>query len=190
MSVTTGWEGESLFAVWKLVEHQAVYADPHRIPFASSLYNWGFYYFYGLAAEACLRLFHLDAVWISTAGRIVTAAFTLATGVIFFLAQKHFVRAGLFVNSRISWAWCTIAALSPLAGFASISVRPDIGALAFESAGLYAILRYVSKPSVGPSSRLRFCFTLRGPSSSRRSRCSTGQFLRYCFSSAGGRFSR
>ena len=148
MSVTTGWEGESLFSIWKFAQHQAVYADPHRIPFAASLYNWGFYYFYGLAAEACLRLFHLDAVWIAIAGRIITVAFTLVTGLIFFLAQKHFVKAGLFANSRISWAWCAIAACSPLVGFASISVRPDIGALAFECAGIYAILRYVSKPGV------------------------------------------
>ena len=148
MSVTTGWEGEILFSIWKLVQHQAVYADPHRIPFAASLYNWGFYYFYGLVSEACLRLFHLDAEWIATVGRIVTVAFTLVTGWIFFLAQKHLVKAGLFANPRISWAWCAIAACSPLVGFASISVRPDLGALAFECAGLYTILRYVSKPSV------------------------------------------
>ena len=104
MSVTTGWEEACLFSIWKFTQHQPVYADLYRVPFAGSYYNWGFYYFYGLAADACLRLFHLDAAWIATAGRLVTIAFTLVTGGIFFLAQKHFVKDGLFANSRISWA--------------------------------------------------------------------------------------
>jgi hypothetical protein len=147
MSVTAGWEEACLFSIWRFTQHQAVYTDLYRIPFAGSYYNWGFYYFYGLVAEASLRLFHLDAVWIATTGRLTTAAFTLLSSGIFFLAQKHFVKAGLFANSRISWAWCAIAACSPLVAFSSITVRPDIGALAFECAGFYAILRYVSKPS-------------------------------------------
>jgi hypothetical protein len=147
MSVTTGWEEACLFSIWKFTQQQPVYTDLYRVPFAGSYYNWGFYYFYGLVAEACLRLFHLDAVWIATAGRLITIAFTLVTGGIFFLAQKHFAKDGLFANSRISWAWCAIAACSIQVGYSSISVRPDIGALAFECAGLYAILRYVSKPS-------------------------------------------
>ncbi len=116
-------------------QHQAVYTDLYRIPFAGSYYNWGFYYFYGLVTEACLRLFRLVAVWIATTGRLITVTFTLLSGGIFFLAQKLFVNAGLFANSRIPWAWCAIAACSPLVAFSSITVRPDIGALALSAQG-------------------------------------------------------
>ncbi len=147
LAVTTGGEEECLFSIWKFIQHQAVYADPHRIPFAVSCYNWGFYCFYGLVTKACLHLFHLDEIWIAAVGRLMTAIFTLMAGAIFYLAQRRFAKYGFFASPAVSWAWCLIAACSPLVGFWSITVRPDLGALAFECAGLYVILHYVSKPN-------------------------------------------
>lgn len=143
MIVTTGGEEESLFAVWKITQHQAVYANSHQIPFAYSGYNWAFYYFYGWITQAMLHLFRLDAIWIPTIGRVISLAFTAATGGIFFLALRDFVRAGLFASRKIAWAWTLIVALYPLVGYFSLSVRPDIGALAFEVAGFYFVLRYL-----------------------------------------------
>lgn len=145
MLPTTGCEEESLFSIWKFSQHQAVYADPYRIPFAVSYFNWGYYYFYGSITSVWLHLFHLDAIWIPTIGRLITVAFTLLTGGIFFLTARAFVKAGLLAHGPVAWAWCLIATLSPLVGFWSITVRPDIGALAFESAGLYVILLYLRK---------------------------------------------
>ena len=52
MLATTGYEWENILAVWKFVEHQAVYTDPHRIPFTVSYYNWAYYYFYGWITKA------------------------------------------------------------------------------------------------------------------------------------------
>ncbi len=142
---TTGYEWEDLFSIWKFTQHQAVYADPHRIPFAVSSYNWAFYYFYGSVANAWLHLLHLDAVSIATIGRLISLIFTLITGGIFWLIWRDFRKAGLFANPRVAWAWILIATLSPLAGYWSFTVRPDAGALAFEAAGLYAILRCLRK---------------------------------------------
>lgn len=143
MFTTTGSEEESLFSIWKFTQHQAVYTDPYRIPFAVSYFNWAYYYSYGSIASLSLHLLHLDAIWIPTIGRLITIAFTLITGAIFCLTARAFVKAGLLARGPMAWAWCLIATVSPLVGFWSITVRPDIGALAFEAAGLYVILCYL-----------------------------------------------
>jgi hypothetical protein len=145
MITTTGCEEESLFSIWKFTQHQAVYADPYRIPFAVSYFNWGYYYLYGWITSVSLHLLHLDAIWIPTIGRLITITFTLFTGGIFCLATRTFIKAGLLARGPVALAWCTIATASPLVGFWSITVRPDIGALAFEAAGLYVVLRYLRK---------------------------------------------
>ncbi len=146
-AVTTGGEEETLFSIWKFTQHLPVYSDPHRIPFAASLFNWGFYWFYGSVIEACLHVLRLDAVWIATVGRLVTVMFALLSGAIFYLAQRDLVKDGLFARPAVRWAWSLIAISSPLVGFWSLTVRSDLGALAFECAGFYAILRYARKPS-------------------------------------------
>lgn len=146
MLSTTGYEWENTFAVWKFIQHQAVYTDPHRIPFTVSYYNWAYYYCYGLITSAFLKLLHLDAIWIPTIGRFLSLAFTLITGAIFCMAARVFVKTGPLSRGLVAWVWYVIAACSPLAGFWTITVRPDIGALALEAAGLYVILRYMMKP--------------------------------------------
>ncbi|MGO8758566.1 MAG: ArnT family glycosyltransferase [Terracidiphilus sp.] len=143
---TTGYEWENLYSVWKITQHLPVYTDPHGIPFTVSYYNWAYYYFYGWITNACLHLFHLDAVWIATIGRIVSLAFTVVTGIVFWLTGREFVKTGFFSKPAVAWAWSLIAATSPLVGFWSITVRSDIGALAFEAAGLYVFLRYLRHP--------------------------------------------
>lgn len=145
MLPTTGCEDESLFSIWKFSQHQAIYADPHRIPFAVSYFNWGYYYFYGSITSFWLNLLHLDALWIPTIGRLITVAFTLITGGIFFLTVRAFVKAGLLAHGPVASAWGLIATVGPLVGFWSITVRPDMGALAFEAAGLYVILLCLKK---------------------------------------------
>jgi hypothetical protein len=145
MLSTTGYEWESMLSIWNFIHHQAIYTDPHRIPFTVSYYNWGYYWFYGSITQACLHLLHLDDIWIPTIGRLISLAFTLIAGAIFWLASRDFIKEGSFARGPVAGAWCLIAACSPLVGFWAISVRPDIGALALEAAGLYVILRYLQK---------------------------------------------
>lgn len=146
MMVTTGGEEDSIFAIWKFTQHQAVYSDPHRIPFAGSYFNWGYYYFYGSIAKVWLNLLHLDIIWIPTICRLISLAFTLAAGGIFWFALRKFVVNGFFANRAMAGAWCLIATVSPLIGFWSITTRPDIGALTFETAGMYMMLCFLRKP--------------------------------------------
>jgi hypothetical protein len=148
MIVTTGGEEVALFPIWKFVQHQAVYADPHQIPFAYSNYNWGFYFLYGWIARAFLHLLSLDAIWIPTIGRIVSIFFALLTGGVFYLSLRRYARAGFFAGRQTAWAWFLIVTLSPLVGFFPVSVRPDVGALALEAAGLYLVLRYFDEPKI------------------------------------------
>ena len=143
--ITTGCEEESNFSIWKFVHGQAVYADPHRVPFAASYFNWGYYWFYGIIARFSVSLLHLDDIWIPTAGRIVTALCTLTTGLILYFALRGWVRTGLFAQRRVAWVWCLLAAFSPLIGFSAISMRPDVAALMFECLGLCALLAYLRK---------------------------------------------
>jgi hypothetical protein len=150
MIATTGGEEVALFPIWKFVQHQAVYADPHRIPFAYSNYNWGFYLLYGWIARTFLHLLSLDAIWIPTIGRVVSVFFTLLTGGVFYLSLRDFVKTGFFANQTVKWAWILIVTLSPLVGFFSVSVRPDIGALAFEAAGFYLVLQYFGESKIRP----------------------------------------
>jgi hypothetical protein len=148
MIVTTGGEEVAFFPIWKFVQHQPIYVDPHRIPFTDTNYNWAFYTFYGWITQAFLNLLRLNAIWIPTIGRLISLGFTLLTGGVFYLARRDFVRAGFFARQPTAWAWIMIATLSPLVGFWSITVRPDIGALAFESAALYLILRYLREAKI------------------------------------------
>jgi hypothetical protein len=148
MMITTGGEEESLFAVWKFTQHQAVYADPRRIPYAASYLNWGFYYSYGWITQAFLHLLRLDAIWIPTIGRLISIAFTLLTSGVIYLTLRDFVTTGFFANKPAKVAWALIAALSPVVGFLSLSVRPDIGALACEAAGLYLVLWYLRESKI------------------------------------------
>jgi hypothetical protein len=148
MMTTTNCEEESIFSVWKFTQHQAIYSDIRRIPFAYSCYNWAYYSLYGLIAKTSLYLLHLDAIWIPTIGRLITVAFTLLAGAVCYLAMRRFVTTGFFANRFIAWAWVIIATVGPLEGFWSISFRSDLGALAFEAVGLYVILCYLKKPDL------------------------------------------
>ena len=45
--LTSGYEEESLFAIWKWINKQAVYGNAFAPPFAQSYFNWLFYFVYG-----------------------------------------------------------------------------------------------------------------------------------------------
>ena len=145
MLATTGYEWESILSILNYVHHQAVYIDPHRIPFSVSYYNWAYYFFYGSITKACLHLLHLDDIWIPTIGRLISIVFALIAGAIYWKTTRNFVNTGTLARGPVALAWCIIAACSPLVGFWAITVRPDMGALALEAAGLYVILCYLKK---------------------------------------------
>src|SRR3989338_5105296 len=70
--MTTGAEDGSLFTVWRSIHGQTIYADPHRIPYFASYFNWLFYAFYGVVIKTGMVLFSAGDEWIPTIGRWVT----------------------------------------------------------------------------------------------------------------------
>ena len=81
---TSGLEEEALFSVWKVSQHQPVYADPFQIPYAISYFNWLFYSSYGLAGTLALNLLKIDAGWLPTLTRSLSLSLTLGCGLAFF----------------------------------------------------------------------------------------------------------
>jgi hypothetical protein len=139
---TSGLEEEALFSVWKVSQHQPVYADPFQIPYAISYFNWLFYATYGLAGTFALSVLKVDSGWLPTATRSLSFILTLGCGVAFF----QVAREGRFWPKDWTWldkiALSTIAVFNPLFGFFNFTTRPDAGALLFELAGLALVLRY------------------------------------------------
>ena len=73
VAITSGYEAESFFALWRAVHGQPVYADVTRMPYASAYFNWFFYAGYAVPVGAAVKLGG-DAAIIPLMGRLTTAA--------------------------------------------------------------------------------------------------------------------
>ena len=139
--LTSGMEEESLFAIWKWMHGERVYANPFAPPFAISYFNWLYYWSYGFWVKGIQALMGLDATAIPGIARGLTLLLTLCgTALIYvFLAPLHAVR-------RI--AGTVAIALNPLVGFWTVTVRPDVGALVCDLAALWCVKKAVRSGSV------------------------------------------
>jgi hypothetical protein len=134
--VTSGFEEESLFAIWKGMHQLPVFADPHQIPFAASYFNWLFYTFYSKVVGFLISFGDLDDLWIPTIGRGVTLAIAIVGSMVNYRLLTRALVAPWLALCLSIWLW-----LGPLLGFWTITVRPDIGALFFEGLAAFWILR-------------------------------------------------
>lgn len=139
--VTSGFEEESLFAMFKMVHGLRVYTDPHQLPYAASYFNWFYYGLYGSITSFIMHLFALSDVWIPTIGRAITLCITTLG---FFLSYKLFKRdkpnAFAFSLSALLW-------FGPLIGYWAMTVRPDLLGLFFDACALQSFLYfYKQKP--------------------------------------------
>lgn len=139
--ITSGFEEESWFAIWKYIQHQPVYTNPHDIPFTAAYFNWFFYVFYGTLIHFLIHFFHLEESWIPVLGHFIT----VGIGFLGFLLSYR-----LFLNTKIQQALQSIPfALSillwfgPLTGFWTLTLRPDLLALFFEVCAVAALLRSI-----------------------------------------------
>ncbi|HTL66487.1 MAG TPA: hypothetical protein VL200_02390 [Lacunisphaera sp.] len=134
IAVTSGFEEESLFALWRAARRQPVYFDPHRIPFASAYFNWLFYTAYARPVRVLADAFG-DAV-IPVAARAITALGAL-TGffVIARLGGRMHPDRRLLVTALAGFGF-----LGPLVGWWAITARPDVWAMTWEAAGIVALL--------------------------------------------------
>jgi hypothetical protein len=140
---TTGLEEEALFSIWKVSEHQPVYADSFQIPYAISYFNWLFYTGYGLVGTLALKVLGLDSGWLPTVARFLTLFLTFACGLGFWMVAQEgrLWPEGWSGLQKVCVA--AIAAFNPLFGFLIFTARPDVAALFCELAGLALTLRYL-----------------------------------------------
>lgn len=137
--ITSGFEEESLLALFKMTQGMPVYTDPHQLPFAASYFNWFYYGLYGTITTFILQLFHLSDVWIPTIGRLIT---------FFFATLGFFITYRIFLQKTANVFACSLSALlwyGPLVGYWAMTVRPDIVGLLFDVCALGCFLRYFNQ---------------------------------------------
>jgi hypothetical protein len=143
--LTSGCEEESLFAIWKWIHGQAVYANPEHIPFAASYFNWLFYMTYGAITKGVLMGAGLQDDWISQVGKWISLCGAVVLGVAVFRLLR-LLRKDDDMNLRRIGRWLPLGialyvAFSPHAGFWIITTRPDVWALALEVLALGSYVR-------------------------------------------------
>lgn len=140
-AVTSGCEEESWFNIWRVVQGQAMYPDPSSPPYNAAYFNWGFYGLY--AAVAAPVMAHWGESSLIPAGRLLTLAFAIGGSVLvaYFLRLRVCPQA----PSALVWAFALFLFFGPIAAWWSITVRPDVPALAFEALAIFILLQWGSK---------------------------------------------
>ena len=136
--ITSGWEQESLVAVWERLNGGAIYVSRFDIPYRWSIYNWLFYVSYGAGIEAVVGPLALSDAWIPTVGRLLTLG-GVAAGVV--LATHSFVAVIGPGRRPLYFSFAVLVAAGPLVGFWAVTTRPDVWALVFEIAAVAAYWR-------------------------------------------------
>lgn len=134
VAVTSGFEEESFFALWKAVHHQPVYTDATRLPYASAYFNWLFYHAYAPPVRAAIQMTSDSSL--PLAGRLLTAAGALVGAIILFLLLQR-VLAG---QPAVAAALAAFVFFGPLVGWWAHTLRPDIWALTLETGALAVML--------------------------------------------------
>lgn len=134
-AVTSGFEWESHFAIWRAVHHRLVYTDPLQPPFSAAYFNWLFYDGYGAVLAPCVA--HAGDAVIPIAGRLLSAAVAIAGAGILFVPFRALLGPG---RSPFAGAAAAFFFAGPLMGWWAHTVRPDVAALMFETGGLTALL--------------------------------------------------
>lgn len=141
---TSGYEEESLYAMWKYLMGLKIYADRYSIPYAQSFFNWLFYQSYGFFINTFISLFPLSLRWIPTIGRFFTLVGALI-GVFVcyasFLSVSRAKDAGIKI---LAFSFALTVFLGPLVGFWAFTVRPDIWGFVCEATGVFLFWKYYS----------------------------------------------
>jgi hypothetical protein len=132
---TSGAEEESLFAIWKEINKQAVFGNAFEPPFAQSYFNWLFYWVYGAFGSATLSILKLDSLALPVIARALTLALTAVS-----MLVVYQILSPLALSRRI--AASAIIAFNPLVGLWALTARPDVGALLCALLGAWFIGKY------------------------------------------------
>lgn len=138
VSVTSGCEEESLFAVWRVVHDQPLWLDLTRPPYASAYFNWLFYHSYGAITKiAVLRQGDPALVW---SGRLFTLAGALLGAAALGAFARHLTSQCPQAIRLCAVTLGVYAFLGPLPGWWIVTIRPDIWAVTAECLGMIVVL--------------------------------------------------
>ena len=143
---TSGFEQESLYAIWKYINERDVYSFTTDIPYTFSNFNWLYYIFYGALTGIILDLMGLADAWLPTVTRSITI---LGAAIGAFVAYRT-MRAlsdddeperGL---DLLALGLSILVFFGPLAGFWTMTTRPDIWTTVIEAILILGFLRLYS----------------------------------------------
>ncbi len=136
--ITSGWEQESLLAIWKFKTGAAVYVSRFEVPFRWAIYNWLYYASYGTVVSAVSDLFSLADAWIPTITRLLTLAGVVFAAVVSYLSFRVLLAPWEPPVRNLAFGFAALVAVGPLVGFWGITTRPDVWAMALEILGILA----------------------------------------------------
>ena len=134
VTITSGCEEESLFALWRAGHRQPVYLDTAHPPFAAAYFNWLFYATYSVPFRSARP--PADATDFIRASRLLTATGALVGAV---LLSGFFLRL-LPTQRGVALVIGCFVFLGPLVGWWAHTARPDVWCLVFESAAIVTLL--------------------------------------------------
>jgi hypothetical protein len=132
-SITEGREGQTIYAIWRVVHGEPLYVWPNSEPYAIAYLNYGFYFAYG----AICRALSADGETLLWMPRVITALGSAAGMALFVFTAK------LIARPRSRLEWLGLGGLAFIVWFGTqfiawwaISIRPDMWAAVFALAGL------------------------------------------------------
>lgn len=129
--ITSGAEWESIFALWKVLQEDALYNDRLLFPYYAVVYNWLYYFSYAAFADAIMDLFSLADPWLPSIARWFSIIAILTGIVSAFLAFRR-----LFPDRTTYSLFCLAAAIylmtGPLVGWWVFTIRSDLWAFTAE----------------------------------------------------------
>jgi hypothetical protein len=157
--VTSGWEQESLVALWAHLDDSPVYVSRWEVPYRSAVYNWLFYVVYGSVAEAIRGALELGESWVPTLARLLTL-FGVGAGVaVAYASYVTMLRPLDGQTKAVCFSFAVLVAAGPLVGFWGLTVRPDLWGLVLEITGVGLFWRlYGRRPTAAAVTFFAFAY--------------------------------
>jgi hypothetical protein len=157
--VTSGWEQESLVALWAYLDDSAVYVSRWEVPYRSAVYNWLFYVAYGSVTEAIRGALELGEPWVPTLARLLTLLGVGAGVAGAYASYAIMLRPPDRPTKIVFFGFAVLVAAGPLVGFWGLTARPDLWALVLEIVGVGLFWRlYDSRPTAAAVTFLAFAY--------------------------------
>ncbi len=140
---TSGAEEEAVLGIWRAV-HGGAYADPLKIPFAASYYNWLFFQSYGSVTQWALEAHGLPPDAFATVGRLLTlCGLALGGGLMAWGMRLCHGSFGVLPGLLVAYA-----CLGPLIGWWAVSLHPEIWATTLSLAAALVMMAFYERTPV------------------------------------------